>query len=350
MVTLANAFAMRGFNVDLVLAAAEGPYLRDVATNVRVVDLRAGRVIKALLPLAWYLRRERPVAMLSAMGHANVVAIIAKLLFFKPVFCAVSERSTISSEYKRNSKLLGKFVYFLIPWLYPRADAICTVSKMSSIDLANFTGLPINRIATIYNPFDLINIETDSLGEINHPWLQDSKIPVILAAGRLTEQKDFKTLIRAFSKLSKIRRVRLFILGEGELRSTLETLSTKIGLTADDIQMPGFIENPFPYMARCSLFVLSSRWEGLPGVLIQALACGAPVVSTDCPSGPNEILEDGRWGRLVPVGDVDALAEAMTEVLDTPRDQLPDVRARARDFEQDRAVDAYLRLLGVQNA
>lgn len=350
MVTLANAFAMRGFNVDLILAATEGPYLRDVVADVRVVDLKAGRVIRALLPLVRYLRRERPVAMLSAMGHANLIAVLGQKLARTSTRVVVSERGTVSGEFRIARGFVPKLTFKLLPWIYPRADAICTVSQEATNDLADFTGIPHERIKTIYNPFDLASIEENAEATPDHPWFEKGGAPVILAIGRLNEAKDFSVLIRAFAQLKRSRMARLMILGEGELRSALESLIDELELTERDVQMPGFVDNPFAYLSRCNLFVLSSRREGLPGALIEAMACGAPVVSTDCRSGPAEILEGGRWGRLVPVGDVDALAKAMAEVLDTPRYQLPDVRARARDFEQDRAVDAYLRLLGVQNA
>ena len=350
MVTLANAFAMRGFNVDLVLATAKGPYLRNVTANVRLVDLKAGRVIRALLPLVGYLRRERPVAMLSAMGHANLVALLGRKLARTSTRVVVSERSTISGQFRIARGFVPKLTFKLLPWLYPHADAICTVSQEAANDFADFTKIPRERIETIYNPFDLASIDESAKTSPDHPWLEKGDAPVILAIGRLNEAKDFSVLIRAFAQLKSSRMARLIVLGEGELRPALESLIDELGLTEHDVQMPGFVDNPFAYLSRCNLFVLSSRREGLPGALIEAMACGAPVVSTDCRSGPAEILEGGRWGRLVPVGDVDALAKAMAEVLDTPRDQLPDVRARARDFEQDRAVDAYLRLLGVRNA
>jgi glycosyltransferase involved in cell wall biosynthesis len=165
-----------------------------------------------------------------------------------------------------------------------------------------------------------------------------------LAAGRLTAQKDHYTLIKAFSLLRARRRVRLVILGEGELLDSLQSLAVKLGV-ADDIAWPGFVENPYTWMKHCSLFVLSSAYEGLPGVLIQAMACGVPVVSTDCPSGPAEILENGRWGRLVPVGDAKALANAMEDTLGEP--QHPDVAVRAKAFGVNQALNGYLKAFGV---
>lgn len=347
MVTLANAIAARGFAVDLVLVTAQGPYLKDVSPAVRIVDLRGGRVIKSLLPLAGYLRRVRPVTMLSAMSHANVVALLARKLARVPVRLLVSERSTISLEHGRARGLVERINFALVPWLYRGADGICAVSRAASEDLARFVGLPLERVLTLYNPFDLARIGARSAESLDHPWLAPGQPPVVLAIGRLNAAKDFPTLIRAFARLRTTRPARLLILGEGELRASLEAFVAECGLTPEEVQIPGFVPNPFAYLARCGVFVLSSRWEGLPGVLIEALACGAPVVSTDCPSGPDEILERGRWGRLVGVGDVEAMVEAMASTLATPRSMLPAVRQRAADFEQERAVDAYLAAVGL---
>jgi glycosyltransferase involved in cell wall biosynthesis len=173
--------------------------------------------------------------------------------------------------------------------------------------------------------------------------------PVILGVGRLTQAKDFSTLIRAVARLRAKRDCRLVILGEGELRGELEGLVRTLGLQGS-AQLPGFTENPFAWMNRAALFVLSSRWEGLPNALIQAMACGAPVVSTDCQSGPDEILEGGRWGTLVPVENEEALARAMDACLGMPPGQLPDVRRRASDFGIEQAVDAFLELLGFERS
>jgi len=348
MVTLANAISARGYVVDMVVATACGPYLKELSPAVRLVDLKAGRVINALLPLARYLREERPEAMLSAMSHANTVALVARKLAGVSTRVVVSERGTISGEYKIAQGLVAKLVFKLLPFIYRRADGICTVSEGASLDLAKFARIPAHRINTIYNPFDLNSIEGKALQPLAHPWFSVGQPPVIIAIGRLNEAKDFPVLIRAFSRLRKSRPARLIILGEGELRAALEEQAAECGLSQDEVQMPGFVDNPYAYLARCALFVLSSRREGLPGSLIEAMACGAPVVSTDCPSGPVEILEKGRWGPLVSVGDEQGLAEAMAAMLDTPRGLLPDVRQRAKDFEQERAVEAYLNILRVQ--
>ena len=349
MVTLANAFVARGYEVDLVLASAHGPYLKDVAPTVRIVDLKAGREIKALLPLVGYLRRERPAAMLAALTHTNVVAILARMLAKVSTRLVVSERSTISARVDRSQGFVARLVYAVVPKLYGRADGVVAVSQAASEDLIRFTGLPATSVGFIYNPFELNRIQSLAVAAINHPWFKPGQRPVVLAIGRLDQAKDYPTLIRAFARLRcEGCLFRLMILGEGELRGSLEALVLECGLSASEVELPGFVSNPFAYLSRCGVYVLSSRYEGLPGALIEAMACGAPVVSTDCPSGPREVLEDGRWGLLVPVGDVDALAKAINTMLTTPKTQMANVRQRATAFEESEAVDAYLRVLGVQ--
>lgn len=347
MVALANSFSARGFAVDLIVVSAHGPFRKDVSPEVHLVDFKVGRVIKALFPLSRHLRRTRPQALLSAMGHANVVALLARMLARVSVRVVVSERGFISGEQAIAKSMVAKLNYYLLRLLYPSADGICAVSQAASRDLCDFARLPVSRVQTIYNPFDLPLIAHLAAEPLVHPWFEIKEIPVIISIGRLNEAKNFDVLIRAFAELRKQRAVRLVILGEGELRGILNNLLSELGLDNSAVSMPGFVTNPYAWLARCSLFVLSSRREGLPGALIEAMACGVPVVSTNCLSGPAEILEGGRWGRLVPVGDENALAQAMAEVLDTPSADLPDVRRRAADFEQEAAVDAYLDLLGL---
>lgn len=335
MVTLANGFAARGHRVDLVLAKAEGPYLVDVAPAVRVVGLNKGRVLASLMPLARYLRKERPDAMLSAMSHANIIAILACKLARAKIRLAVSERSVPS----RNLDCRGMAVIrWLIPRLYPLADVVICVSKGIQEEMEQLLGLSPEKLLTIYNPLDLDRIARLKIAEADHRWFEPNKPPVILAVGRLTAAKDYPTLLRAFAKLRQSREARLIVLGEGEERVSLEQLVLELGIR-QDVDFPGFKENPFAWMAACDLYVMSSAWEGLPGALLEAIACGARVVSTDCRTGPNEILERGRWGRLVPVGDAQSLAEAMAEALDDP--YLLDTKQRAGDFHFERIILQY---------
>lgn len=346
-VTLANELAERGFAVDLVLADASGPYLKEVSPAVRIVDLDAGRVLFSLPALVRYLRRERPRALLSGLHHANVVAVWAVRRARTPTVLVVAEHNTLtaSSAYRRRR-------IPSMPWLmrraYPRADAVVAVSKGVADDLAATLGLPRERVHVIYNPIVTDELLAMSRAPVDHPWCADGAPPMILAVGRLTEQKDFPTLIHAYARLRRRRSVRLVILGEGEARGELEDLIARLGL-AEDVYLPGFVDNPFAWMRQARLFALSSRWEGLPSVLIQAMACGTQVVSTDCPSGPAEILEGGRWGRLVPVGDAEALAAALDAALDDDEDVRAAVEIRARDFSVEPSVLGYLAVLGLKS-
>jgi glycosyltransferase involved in cell wall biosynthesis len=347
MVTTANAMSARGITVDLVLAKAEGPNLRDVASGIRVVDLGASRVISSLPGLVRYLRRERPEAVLSAMNHANVMAVIARQAARVPLRLVVSEHNMISTQSTGQIPFNRRVVLKLMRRAYARADAIVAVSNGVADDLVRTIGIPRDRVTTIYNPTDCAKIRRLAEADPGHPWMVPGGIPVILGVGRLTRQKDFSTLIRAFAKVRQCHPARLIILGEGELRPALEQEIREHGLD-DDVLLPGFVDNPYAYMSRCAMFVLSSAWEGLPGVLIEAMACGARIVSTDCPSGPSEILENGKWGRLVPVGDEKQLADAILSTMDD--NETSDVACRAAQFGIDNAMDGYLGLLQGQSS
>jgi glycosyltransferase involved in cell wall biosynthesis len=226
---------------------------------------------------------------------------------------------------------------------YPGADAVITVSSDVREDLVTAIGLKRSSVTTIHNPVVDDGLRARAQQALQHPWFTSDAVPVILAVGRLTEQKDFATLLRAFKQVHAQRKARLLILGEGKLRKDLEDLANTLGIQ-EDVAMPGFVENPFHYMARASVLALSSQYEGLPGVLIQALACGCPVVSTDCPGGSREILEDGKIGTLVAVGDADGMALAILSQLDNPTSKDVLLR-RAEDFSVEGGVSNYLALL-----
>lgn len=339
MATLANGFAERALAVDLVLAEAEGPYLAEVSSKVHVVDLRARSVLASLPALARYLHREQPSAMLSAMTHANVIALLARRLARVNTRAVVSERAHLSLSTKSEPSRRGRLLPWLAHYAYPWANGVVAVSAGVADDLARTIGLPRSSIDVVYNPVVTDELIVRGAAPLDHPWFVRGAPPVVLGVGRLTAQKDFDVLLHAFARVRQARPVRLMILGEGELRPRLEALARELGVQAD-VALPGFQENPFTYMRRAGLFVLSSRFEGLPNALIQAMACGTPVVSTDCPSGPAEILEHGKWGRLVPVGNIEALADAMLQTLDAPA--CPDVAARAAEFNVASAVEGYL--------
>jgi glycosyltransferase involved in cell wall biosynthesis len=338
IVNLVQGIVQRGEPVDVVLAMADGVFMDHLPPQVRVVDLGARRLIGGLLPLIGYLRRERPRVLVSSMSHANMVALWAAKLAGRSTPVMVTVHNTMSESTGSDAGLEHRLLRTFYPW----ARWIVAVSRGAADDLARTTGLRRSGIEVIYNPVITPAILAQSRGEPDHPWYASGEPPVVLGVGRLTRQKDFLTLVRAFAELRHGRRVRLIILGEGEDRPALERLAGELGVQ-DDVALPGFRENAPAYMARSALFALSSAWEGLPTVLIEALAVGTPVVSTDCPSGPREILQEGRLGALVPVGDVPALAGAMARALDCPERRIP--REALEAFTLDTAVDHYLRLI-----
>jgi glycosyltransferase involved in cell wall biosynthesis len=236
----------------------------------------------------------------------------------------------------------NRLVIKLARLFFRSADAAICVSQGVAEDLIKVTGMPRQKTHVVYNPIVSLELEQKAQESIAHPWFALDDSPVILAVGRLVPQKGYSTLLRAFSIIRQKHPAHLLILGEGQERISLEALAKQLDLT-ENVQMPGSVKNPYAYMARARLLVLSSEWEGLPNVLVEALACGTPVVSTDCRSGPSEILDGGRFGRLVPVGDADALALAILETLqETPDRNL--LRQRAQDFTLEESVRKYIRI------
>jgi glycosyltransferase involved in cell wall biosynthesis len=342
MVNLANGMADFGYAVDLVLAQVEGPFLSEVRSPVRIVDLKASRALTSLPALVRYLRNEQPDAMLSVFGYVNIIASWAWRLSGVRTRLLLNEQNTVSLESGNAARWRGRLVPWLIKHFYPWANGIVVVSHGVRDDMAQLTKIPQERITVIYNP-SVVGAEVweKAHAPLDHPWFKPDQPPVLVAVGRLQMQKDYPTLLHAFAQVRKNRPVRLLILGEGKERLPLEELIKELGLE-QDISLPGFVMNPYAYMARASLFVLSSRWEGLPTVLIEALCCGTPVVSTDCPSGPREILRDGQYGQLVPVGDVDGLAQAIEAALNSKAPGAPSESWRPYDLEN--VVNQYISL------
>jgi len=343
MLLLAAGMAQRGHVVDLVLVRRQGSFADDIPPNVRVVELGTRRTINSVLALARHLRQERPDALLTALVHVNVAALLAGLLAPGSTRVVVTEHNQISRNIPPNPSATLRLAYRLGPFLFPRAAQIIAVSDGVADDLARFAGLNRNRIDVARNPVVTPDLVALSAQPVDHPWFSPGEPPVILGVGRLSDQKDFTTLLRAFALVRSRRKARLVILGEGSYRGDLERLVGELGIDAD-VHLPGFADNPFAYMAKTSLFVLSSKFEGLPGALIEAMACGTPVVATDCPSGPRELLEDGALGALVPVGDPAALSTVIEHALDHPVPAAR-LRAKASEFTVDHAVDRYLALL-----
>lgn len=342
-VNLANAFVARGLSVDLVLMRKQGELLDALDSRIRVVDLGAPRPRHVLLPLARYVRDSRPDAVLANMWPLTILAVLAR--WWSGVECRLVavEHNTWSRVALVRRWRTRMMVKSTMHWLLPRTDAVLAVSQGVAADLEQFANLQSDSVRVQHNPVTHGDaVTTEFFPDSFQSWaIGEHKR--MLAVGTLKTQKDFPTLLRAFARLRSTMDARLLILGEGEERPALEALIQELDLQ-HAVLLPGFVSDPAPFHAHADLFVLSSVNEGLPTVMIEALERGTPVVSTDCPSGPAEILENGRYGALVPVGDVEALAHAMQDALSQSHDTEA-LKRRAQDFSVDRIADQYLDVL-----
>jgi glycosyltransferase involved in cell wall biosynthesis len=342
MVNVANGLTRLGQNVEIVMPEAEGPHLCELLPDIQICNLATRNPVKVVFRLVRYLRERHPSRMLSAQQQTNIAAILARQVAGIPLHLLVNQQNQLSLLAKSDHRIVVRFLPYLARILYPRADGIVAVSQGVAEDLIEAMAIPVEKISVIYNPvvterlFDLAqeNLERADLIALNQP--------IILGAGRLTKQKDFTTLIRAFANVRAQLDSHLIIIGEGEDRFQLEQLVRDLDLT-ENVSFPGYVDNPYSYMARASLFVLSSAWEGFGNVLVEAMAVGTPVVSTDCPSGPSEILEGGKYGNLVQVGDEVQLAKAMIETLKKPSNS-DELKARAMTFSTLPIAQQFLSL------
>jgi glycosyltransferase involved in cell wall biosynthesis len=358
ILNLASSLAEQGLKIDLVLLKAGGVNLDQMHPKVRLVDLNTVRVddrrkfksptgfqsTRSLFKLIKYLRQEKPAVLLSATHFPNEVAILAKHLAQVPTRVVVSEHTALSVEARRVEQVSARLAPLTARLLYPFADDIIAVSQGVATDLARLTGLKPDRIQVIYNPVIMPNLIERAQEPIDHPWFAENELPVVLGVGRFVEQKSFSTLIRAFAQVRKVRPARLVLLGGGRERSRLQALVNELDLAAD-VALLEFVKNPYPFMKRAGVFVLSSAWEGLPTVLIEAMALQTPIVSTNCPFGPQEILADGKYGTLVPVGDEAAIAREILNVLSNP--PVPVDPAWCQQFTLQAATQNYLSVLGI---
>jgi glycosyltransferase involved in cell wall biosynthesis len=335
------------FDVTLVLGRAEGAFMDDIPGHVRVVSLDVGNVWRAWIPLARCLKALDPDIVLSTSSGTNVVAIVARSISKQSYRLVLSERNVL---YHGGKTFKRRVIVRLKKLLYSRADQITAVSQGVKDDLVRL-GIPADRIQVVYNPVVTPDLPSLVLEDVDHPWFGDG-VPVVLAAGRLVPEKGFETLVEAFALLRHRRTARLVILGEGPLEKHLRAKVNEKGL-AESVWFAGFDKNPFRYMARCSVFVLASRDEGLPGVLVQAMACGAAVVSTDCHAGPSEIITHGVDGWLVPVGEPGALAERIAFCLENPEatmEMAQNARLAADRFKVEAVLPNYVSALMGSNA
>lgn len=342
MLLFAGGAAATGLQVDLLVCNTEGPLAQSVDPRVNLIDLKVKRVRSAFFPVIRYLKTHRPTALFATIQHANVMAIAAVRMSGVKTRVIVRQSTSHLSESKRTA--VHTALLSLIPWVYPLAHGVIAVSEGVKAQLCKVN--PKLEVGVLPNP--VLTDEFDALSNesIDHPWFRTGEPPVLLAAGRLVKFKFFDVLLRTYAGLPERTQYRLMILGEGPEREHLTSLARELGI-ADRVQLPGFIMNPLPYMRRARLFILSSSYEGMPNVLLQAIACGTAVVATDCNSGPREILEGGRLGPLVKVGDEADLASGIQRALASGPHPEAASLVRKR-FSVASAVEEYLELAGVK--
>lgn len=341
-VNLANSFFEKGFEVDFVLGKSEGPFLSHLNKGIKLVNLNVKRMSFSLYGLSKYLRANHPDVLISGLAIANLIAILAKKITRVKTKVIVSLHSVESLSLRISSYGKRQLMRFLYPRVINFADDIVAVSEGVVLDFSKNLGVPSKKIKIINNPIVDSKLFQMAEEEITEPWFSNNGLPKILAVGRLTASKDFHTLISAFAMVRKNIPSQLIILGEGEDRPNLVKLITNLGLQ-DEVCLPGFVKNPYKFMKKSNVFVVSSKHESFGNVLVEAMACGCQVISTDCPFGPREILEKGKWGRLFPVGDFNALVSVLIDTLSS--NVVLDVTARANDFSFDRIMKQYFNLL-----
>jgi glycosyltransferase involved in cell wall biosynthesis len=340
-INIANGLTARGYHVDLVTANFEGDFVSDVNSGLHVVDLDvpsvAGLGVLAGVPrLKTYLETTKPDILIAGQTHANIAAALAARI------AKVSPQVTLTehSAYGRSEGLKDWFTNTLASYVYTLADEVVGVSGGVVESIVENTRVDPAKTSVLYNPIDLESVRARSKEPVDDKWLSNPEIDSIVSVSRLESQKNLSLLLRAFKIVHEQHpSTRLIVVGKGSERRRLGELARSLEIE-DVVSFPGYVDNPYAYMRHSAVFVLSSRYEGLPTVLIEALACGCSIVSTDCPYGPREILVDGEYGRLTPVDDESALANAIEEMLEDPADSQESVE-RSEHFTMSNGIDRY---------
>ncbi len=343
MLELAKCLSRKGLDIHLVLARAEGTHLVDARETLDAVDLGGGTKPDSALRLIRYLQRARPNVLIAALEEANVAALVAKRVSGVDSRIVITTHTLLSKAVQSSPRVTSRLIIPVLRGLYPLADCLVAVSGAVAADLADITGLPLDSIRVIANPVVTPDLLTLSKASVSTSWFGPGAPPVISSVGSLLEYKGHDTLIKAVNIVRRERPVRLVILGEGPERARLAALCRKLALE-QDVMMPGFVSNPYAWVARSAVFVLPSRWEGLGNALIEALALGVTSVATDCLGGPREILNNGEFGRLTPVGDPEAMAQNILKSLERPLDAVS-LQQRADFFSVERSANGYMQLI-----
>ncbi len=342
---LAKDWVARGFEVEFILLRHEGELLPVVPSSIRIINLDVERIKLSIWPLHRHLKRTQPDVVWVGMWPLTSAAVIAWLLSGRPGKIFLTDHNQLSISCVRELNISPNWLKFVMRFTYPFATGVMAVSKGVAKDMSRLSGFPLNKIKVIYNPAATGVSSERAPAELRERlWGKGFDFHVI-TVGTLKVQKNHALLLKAFARVAKKMNAKLTILGDGDLRPALEQQIDELGL-GERVLLAGFFRDPYPWFRSADLFVLSSDWEGLPTVIIEALECGVPVVSTNCPSGPSEILENGLYGRLVPVGDADAMATAILDSLNEKHNRQALI-ARAKDFSLERISDQYLDYFGL---
>ena len=338
---LATEFDKHGWDVDIVVVQEKGPLEGELPASVGVHLLNVNRTLASVPSLVSYFRRRQPDAVISNMTHVNLIVTFSVKLSRIDTTLVVVEHSLLSERIERINSQKERLTAIFAGQFYPKTDAIVAVSDGLADDIATVTGVNRSSITTVHNPIDIKNVRRQAREAINHEWFQKNRVPVIISVGRIEVRKDYTTLLFAFEDVLKHQDCRLVICGDGPEYEKLHELANKLRIQ-DKVSFLGWVENPHKYVSRSDVFVLSSIVEGFSNVLVEALAVGCPIVSTDCQGGPAEILEDGNLGRLVPVGDDKAMSIAIRKTLTEKKRK--NLRERANAFDIENAYQEYERL------
>ena len=333
-------------DVDLLAVIGKKGWLPEIPwPNVRVIDLKVKHTHLALPALIRYLRKEPPDVLMVAKDRAIRIGVLARKLSGANTRLVGQLHNNISGLLDTKTPFQRWLRCAPMRWLFPSVDLIITVSEGVIEDTIKVANYPRERLVAISSPIVTPEVYRKGDEPVDHPWLNDPNICVIMGAGRLAKEKDFATLIKAFKLVREQQDCKLIIIGEGPLRQDLEQLIAELDLK-DQVSLPGYAKNPYAWMKKAKLFVLSSAWEGSGNVLIEAMAMGVPAVSTDCPFGPSETLANGKYGQLVPVGDPEAMAKAILETLSNPL-SLDQLQEAVAPFSLERSTQRYLEVLGL---
>ncbi|MCH7400525.1 glycosyltransferase [Belliella kenyensis] len=338
MVNVANFFDHKGDEVTFFLARDQGQYRENLNPGVKILSAETDNRFKLLFKLRTLLRKHEFDTMFTAVPHFNIIALLAKAFANANCKLILSERSNTLEEFKESPWGMYKLSFFLIPILYRFANGIVAVSHGVADDLAKVALISKKNISVIYNPAFNRQMHLNRHLEVAFPWPKDEETKFLIGVGRLTPQKDFGTLIQALNYIPNPK-VKLIIVGEGDELEKLTAYSEALGLT-DRVFFAGFQLNPIAWIAKCDVFVLSSLWEGFGNIVVEALAAGVTIVSTDCKSGPSEIIEQGKYGYLTPVGNPEEMAKTIQRALESPMDMAAQI-SRAEMFDVDIILKNY---------